>query len=277
MEIIIVSFLNKYIVFNPLIKKRLKSFFRQFKKKVHLENYNVCPICNFEGRFLKLPEAFLDNYKIHGLAYPLSDFETLNIENYNCKNCGASDRDRLIALYFKKQFKSKDNFNVSLLDFAPSSSLFRFISEFNFKYRSADLYMENVDDKIDIQEMNIYEDATFDIFICSHILEHIDDDIKAMQELFRITKKNGIGVCLVPIPLSLNKSMEDKKYLSSEHLRWKYFGQDDHVRMYSKIDFIKRLSNVGFNVTPLGVEYFGKNTFEKHGISIKSVLYIVKK
>lgn len=264
-------------MFKLLKKRKLTSFFHHFMEKINLKTYSVCPICDFKGGFSKLPEAFLMSYRIHGLVYSLSDFETLNIENYSCKNCGASDRDRLIALYLKKQFEFKNNFNVSLLDLAPSSSLYRIISNFKFNYRSADLYMKNVDDKIDIQEMSIYKDATFDVFICSHILEHVDDDIKAIQELYRITKKNGIGICLVPIPLSLNKTVDDKKYLFSEHLRWKYFGQDDHVRMYSKNDFIQKLSNVGFNVSQLGVEYFGKKNFANHGIDLKSVLYVVKK
>ena len=102
-------------------------------------------------------------------------------------------------------------------------------------------------------------------------------DLKAMKELYRITKKKGIGICLVPIMLSLKNSNENKKYLHSEHLRWKYFGQDDHVRMYSKNDFIQRLSVAGFKVNEYGSDYFGDDTFTRNAIDFKSVLYVVEK
>lgn len=253
--------------------KRLNSFLRRLNKAPKL----ICPICDFKGEFLSLPNDFLENYRRYGLVYSLSDFETLNIKNYSCSNCGASDRDRLIALFFMKQFKANNNENLSLLDFAPSSSLYKLLSNFNFNYKSADLYMEHVDDKVDIREMQLYKDSSFDVFICSHILEHIDDDIKAMKELYRITKNGGMGLCLVPIPLSLDVSVEDEKYLNSIAERWKYFGQDDHVRMYSKNDFVNRLSKVGFKVEQLGYNYFGQEVFKKHGIDLKSILYLVRK
>ena len=144
-------------------------------------------------------------------------------------------------------------------------------------YRSADLFQDNVDDKVDITDMNIYDDESFDIFICSHILEHVEDDIEAMKELFRITKPNGVGLCLVPIMLSLQSSVENEEYLKSEKLRWKYFGQGDHVRMYSKNDFVYRLQSVGFTVEQCGLDYFGKDIFESSGLDEKSILYVVKK
>ena len=259
------------------MKKKIKKGLNALKKVFTHRGNNICPICNSKGPFLTISDGFLQNYKTYDLDYDLSDFETLNIKNYCCKNCGATDRDRLMALYFKKEFKHENCKNKSLLDFAPSKPLLKLLSNFNFMYRSADLYMDNVDDCVDIRDMSLYKDSSFDVFICSHILEHIDKDLKAMQELYRITKVGGVGLCLVPIPLSLDKSIENKEYLKSVAMRWKYFGQDDHVRMYSKNDFVKRLSSVGFSVNQLGIDYFGMKTFEKHGIDYKSVLYIVKK
>lgn len=240
------------------------------------KNLKFCPICATNVEYSKLPNFYIEKFKEHDFVYSLFNFETLNLENYSCNNCGASDRDRLVALYLKNHFDLNHN-EIKLLDFAPSGSLFQFLNKFNLSYRSADLYMDNVDDKVDIRDMTIYQDNTFDIFICSHVLEHIDDDITAMEELYRITKKGGFGICLVPIMLDLENSVEDKIYLDNEHLRWKYFGQDDHVRMYSKTDFVSRLENTGFRVCEYGLNYFGKEIFSNTGIDYKSVLYVVKK
>ena len=202
-------------------------------------------------------------------------FETLNLKHYHCANCSATDRDRLIALYLNRILNSQKT-STKLLDFAPSKPLQKFIKNFNIQYRSADLYMEGVDDKVDITSMKIYDDKSFDIFICSHVLEHIEKDRIAMKELNRILKPNGVGLILVPILLNVDKSIENKSYLKSEHLRWKYFGQNDHVRLYSKNDFVYRLQESGFNVEQLGVEYFSKEVFQRNAIDLKSVLYIVK-
>jgi predicted SAM-dependent methyltransferase len=144
------------------------------------------------------------------------------------------------------------------------------------EYRSADLFMEDVDDKIDITNMNVYPDESFDSFVCSHVLEHVDDDLKAMRELRRILKQDGWGIAMVPINLALEENYEDAS-ITSESGRWKHFGQNDHVRMYSKPGFIGRLNEAGFKVEQYGVDFFGLETFEKHGVHPRSVLYVVKK
>jgi ubiquinone/menaquinone biosynthesis C-methylase UbiE len=87
------------------------------------------------------------------------------------------------------------------------------------------------------------------LVICSHVLEHVPDDIQALSEIYRVLKKGGVAILMAPINLGLEKSFEaekDKHYTVSE--RWKYFGQDDHERLYSKNDFIQRIKSVGFNL-----------------------------
>jgi hypothetical protein len=81
---------------------------------------------------------------------------------------------------------------------------------------------------------------------------------------------------MVPINLQLETTMEDPSCVD-EGLRWKYFFQNDHVRMYSKKDFISRLSAAGFTVQQLGIDYFTKEVFEKNAICPTSVLYVVAK
>ena len=183
-------------------------------------------------------------------------------------------------MFLSKKFEEMKNANCSdmkFLDFAPSAGLQQLIKKYDFiKYRSADLYMDGVDDKVDIVDMKIYNDNQFDALLCSHVLEHIQNDVKAMSELYRILKPEGWGIIVVPINLGLEKDFEDEKYTSEED-RWKYFGQNDHVRAYSKKGFVSKLESVGFIVQQLGIDYFGMAEFERCGIHPRSVLYIVSK
>ena len=235
-----------------------------------------CPLCRTKlAYFQPLPLHFLKELNENGHIYSIFQAEMLNLENYMCPVCSASDRDRLYALYFERV---KENINSKkLLDFAPSQTLQKFLKKhFQIEYRSADLFMPDVDDKVDITDMRQYTDESFDIFICSHVLEHVSDDRKAMRELYRILKRGGWGIAAVPINLGLNEVHEDAN-VTSEAERWKYFGQEDHLRMYSKHGFVERLQEAGFEVEQLGINYFGEEVFTKFGIQSRSVLYIVHK
>lgn len=202
--------------------------------------------------------------------------ETMNIGHYMCSKCLAFDRERLYALYLQNYLSGK-NGKIRLLDIAPGKALSTFLkTNPKILYRSMDLTMNEADDKADITNMDIYEEATYDFFICSHVLEHIPDDIKAMEELYRILKPGGRGIAMVPINLQLKETIEDPNCTDAA-LRWKYFFQDDHVRMYAKEDFISRLQSVGFEVEQLGKNYFGEEVFKRYAIYPTSVLYIVNK
>lgn len=133
--------------------------------------------------------------------------------------------------------------------------------------------MEDVDFKVDITQMGEIPSNRYDMFICSHVLEHVDDDRKAISELFRVLKPGGQGILMVPIVLKLDEIDEDPT-ITDEAIRWRRFGQFDHVRLYSKAGFMQRIQEAGFTLQTHGVEYFGEDTFRECGISLKSVLYI---
>lgn len=234
-----------------------------------------CPVCNQPAYMLPLPTMYFAKLQEHRCIHNIFLAETINLEHYSCANCGASDRDRLYAL-FLENFLTKPK-NVALLDIAPADQLARFVKKFaNVQYRSSDLYMPGVDDVQDITNMHLYAQGQFDFFICSHVLEHIPDDLKAMAELYRVLKKGGKGIVMVPINLGLEKTLEDPT-ITDIATRWKLFGQDDHVRMYSKKDFIHRLTEAGFTVELLDKDYFGETIFQQAAIFSGSVLYIVTK
>ena len=116
-------------------------------------------------------------------------------------------------------------------------------------YLTADLYDSNAMVKMDITDIH-YSDESFDIIICSHVLEHVEDDKKALKELFRVLKKNGWAIILVPI--TSDKTFEDLT-IKTEEDRLKVFGQKDHVRRYGP-DYIERLYEAGFFVKITKVE-----------------------
>lgn len=212
--------------------------------------------------------------KESGSLFSIDDFETLNYKEYSCPYCQSTDRERLYQLYLQTHL-DKNNL-YKLLDIAPSTGLSKKLKSLAcIDYRSADLYLE-ADDKVDIMNMDIYEGNKFDIFICSHVLEHVQDDKAALKELYRILKPGGLGITMVPIVLAA-KDIDEDPHLDDITERWRRFAQYDHVRLYSKEGFMCRLQDVGFSVQEIKFDYFDKKKFVVHGLSKKSVLYIVTK
>jgi predicted SAM-dependent methyltransferase len=97
--------------------------------------------------------------------------------------------------------------------------------------------------KMDVTNIQ-YSDQSFDAIYCSHVLEHVQNDRKAMREFYRVLKENGWAILLVPI--TADKTFEDPSIVDPEE-RLKAFGQRDHVRRYGP-DYVDRLREAGFNV-----------------------------
>lgn len=245
---------------------KIKGFF--IKKTI------LCPICkNSEKKYLPLSDFYKNNAENFGYVY-LGQGEMTALESYSCPICGASDRERLYSYWLKE--KLVNNKNISMIHFAPESALSKWLlNNFILKYETADLMMENVDHNVDMLKMP-FEDNSYDSFICSHILEHVDDDRLAVSELYRILKPGGWGILMAPICTAIEYTLEDKSHKSEEE-RWKYYGQNDHVRLYSHNGYIDVISSSGFKVNQLGIEHFGKKVFKQLGLKETSILYIVEK
>jgi len=139
------------------------------------------------------------------------------------------------ALLFKGQ---------KLLHVAPEACLREKIHELvGSNYLTADLLTDNVDITMDITEIQ-YPDGYFDAIYCSHVLEHVPDERKAMREVWRVLKPDGWAILLVPILAS--ETFEDNSIKTPE-ARLEAFGQEDHVRVYGP-DYIDRLVESGFLV-----------------------------
>lgn len=155
------------------------------------------------------------------------------------------ERHRLLWLYLKDK---TDFFTTQkkVLHIAPEQCfLKRFKQLKNLDYITADLYSPIADVKADICNLP-FKNNEFDVIFCNHVLEHIEDDKKAMSELYRVLKPNGFGIFQIPQDLTREKTYEDFTITSPKE-RAKHFGQYDHVRIYGK-DYFNKLRSVGFKV-----------------------------
>ena len=142
--------------------------------------------------------------------------------------------------------RSSKNTPLHVLHMAPEQCfLKRFKNCSNLIYTTADLYSPIADVKADICHLP-FDDNSFDVVFCNHVLEHIPDDKKAMQELYRVLKPNGMGIFQIPQDLTREKTFEDHS-ITNKKERTKIFGQYDHVRVYGR-DYFNKLRSVGFIV-----------------------------
>lgn len=168
------------------------------------------------------------------------------------------ERHRLLWLYLKNEtdfFKAKKK----VLHFAPEQAfLDRFKAMDNLDYTTTDIESPLADVKTDICNLPFPNDS-FDLIICNHVLEHIENDRRAMNELYRVMKRGGMGILQVPYEEDREKTYEDPS-ITSKKERKVAFGQYDHVRIYGK-DYFERLENTGFKVVQ--VDYTRKLTDEQ--------------
>ena len=148
-----------------------------------------------------------------------------------------------------KRIKLRDTESSSVLKvlhFAPEQEFYkRFKKQSNIEYTTTDLLSPLADVKADICNLP-FEDNQYDIIFCNHVLEHIPDDTKAMQELYRVLKPGGMGIFQIPQDLSRATTFSDDTIVDQKE-RAKIFGQYDHVRVYGR-DYFDKLRSIGFKV-----------------------------
>ena len=185
------------------------------------------------------------------------------------------ERHRQMWLYLQNEtifFTHK----LKVLHIAPEQEFLRKFKKMkNLEYTSADLFSPIVDVKADILDLP-FEDNTYDVIICNHVLEHIVDDRKAMSELYRVMKSGGWGIVQVPMKNSLEKTYEDFTITDPKE-RQKHFGQYDHVRWYG-MDYFDRLKSVGFDADiNFYSQKFSEADIKRFGLNKNEILPVVRK
>ena len=185
------------------------------------------------------------------------------------------ERHRLLWLYLKNE---TDLFAAphKLLHFAPEQAFYkRFKKLKNLEYTTTDLNSPLADVKADICNLP-FEDDSFDVILCNHVLEHIPNDTKAMQELYRVMKPGGWGIFQIPQDLKREKTFEDDS-ITDKKERAKIFGQYDHVRIYGR-DYFDKLRSVGFTIEE--VDYttvLPKEEVERYRLAKEEIIPLVRK
>ena len=170
------------------------------------------------------------------------------------------ERHRLMWLFLKDNttfFTATKKLKV--LHIAPEQCFLDiFRKQQNLNYITSDLESPIADVKADICDLPFKENE-FDVVFCNHVLEHISNDTKAIQELYRVLKPGGFGIFQIPQDLSKAITFEDNT-ITDRKERAKLFGQYDHVRVYGR-DYFDKLRSIGFKVDE--VDYTKKITLEK--------------
>jgi len=197
----------------------------------------TCPICGYNGVFISVGHP------------PRWDAR--------CLNCGSRERHRLLHLWIVDGGGNKLA-GKRILHFAPEKVTMRQMRG-NPLYETADLYQPGVTHRVDITHVPL-PDASYDVVMANHVLEHIDDDRQAMREMFRLLKPGGMALLTVPINPTRQETYEYSAAVSPAQ-RHAHFSAADHVRYYG-LDFADRLRSAGFavetfRVTPQEEGHYG--------------------
>lgn len=196
-------------------------------------------------------------------------------KNALCPGTLSLERHRLLWLYLKNETNLLND-NLKVLHVAPEQIFYKKFKRFNhWDYITFDINSPLADIKGDLKSMK-FRDESFDLVICNHVLEHIENDRKALKEIYRVLKKNGMSILQVPINLKRKKTFEDFK-ITSYAEREKHFGQYDHVREYG-IDYKDRIEEIGFEVEMINYsDNLSEEMIIKYGLLKNDLIPIAKK
>ena len=192
------------------------------KQILHIGSAYFCPICERTAR-----------------RFQASNIEGKYRQNARCPWCHSLERHRLVWLVMHDLVRPGQR----MLHFAPEKCIeTRLRRKVGPSYVTADLFAP-ADLRLDL--MNIEQpDSTYDLVYCSHVLEHVEDDIQAMREMRRILKPDGLAIIMVPINV---ESTWGDASITDPAERHRLFGQTDHFRLYGP-DVVDRLAAAGFGV-----------------------------
>ena len=198
----------------------------------------------------------------------------VNPDTRVCPRCGAQERHRALWLYMRER---TDLFErpLSILHWAPEYALQRSLASLpRAFYVSADLDGREAAQHIDITDVP-FKDGAFDLILCVHVLEHVADDRRALREMARVLRPDGVAMILVPIVLE-QPTLEDPSITAPAERRRAYW-QEDHVRLYGG-DFRERLGEEGLDVTvDPWVRSLEPATLERYGLFPREDIYVCRK
>lgn len=236
---------------------RLSYPFKKLAPILYKGNNVECPVCE------KSYSKFLS-------------YGTNNRDNVLCPGDLTLERHRLMWLYLKdfSSFFTADKFKV--LHIAPEQCFHKkFKQQKNLDYLTADLVSPIADMHFDLHSIPL-EDDLFDVIFCNHVMEHVDDPLQCMKELYRVLKPGGWAIMQVPQDINRTETYEDKSITSPED-REKHYWQKDHLRLFG-MDYPNWLEKAGFRTEIFDKEAkIGKDKIKRYCLMESEILYIFHK
>jgi len=236
---------------------RLSYPFKKMAPILYRGNNVTCPVC--EKSYSKF------------LSYGAN-----NRDNVLCPGDLTLERHRLMWLYLKdhSNFFTAEKLNV--LHIAPEQCFHKkFKVQKNLNYLTADLVSPIADMHFDLHKIPL-EDNRFDVVFCNHVMEHVDDPLTCMKELYRVMKPGGWAIMQVPQDINRAETFEDPSIVTPED-REKYYWQKDHLRLFG-LDYPQYLEKAGFRAEIFDKEtIIGKELITRYRLMESEILYIFHK
>jgi SAM-dependent methyltransferase len=184
-----------------------------------------------------------------------------------CPRCGSRERHRLLMHWLANDTTLLRR-ELDVLHFSPAPGEQQYYRRTRWRYRTADIVRGKQDLWLDLTALFL-EDATWDLVIVYHVLEHIEDDRAAIREIFRVLRPGGLALVQVPLEPGRTHTHEDPTIVDP-HQRRAHFGQGDHVRAYAAADLEQRLADAGFVVEVVDpLAGLGASVVARHGLSAR--------
>ena len=207
--------------FHNAIKRRSRRAVRAFRAVAAGFVPRSCPICGY-----------------HGMFTPFGHPPRIDAQ---CAKCSSLERHRMLKLLLDRSgIIAADH---SVLHFAPEWHVRGFLRDLCGRYVTADLMRDGMDLRLDIEAMDLPDDA-FDRIVCFQVLEHVDD-AKGLAEMFRVLAPGGVALLNTPVIEGWDRTYENDA-IDGKRERLLHFGQGDHVRYYGR-DIRDRISAAGFD------------------------------
>lgn len=236
--------LIKKIIGNKNYNKLI--YFKKLFQYSRRDGIFYCPCCNKRFNEWKSFRLFHWDTKFNERKFDIRSDKCI------CPICNSVPRQRIEANWFESNYilNSINNNEIHkckerILVWSGEESLLRYLRRRKLRYVTADLYYKGADYNVNIEESG-FNDKQFDLIICNHVLEHVNDVSKALTDTYRILKETGIALIMVPMDANMEKTLDMGK-LESDDDRRMIYGQSDHVRLFGK-DFVDILNNAGFHV-----------------------------
>ena len=246
--------LQRSMLLSRVKMRGLRSLPTDVKKSIFYGEVYYCPVCDSHIR------------RFESFGY---------MDKAWCPVCAAMRWQRLAWLVLQQHTNLFQGTPTRMLHMAPEIAFEPRLRQLaHLDYVTADLYEPNVMVKMDVTE-NPFPDDAFDAIFCSHVMEHIPDDKRALSEFFRVLSPDGWAIFMVPI--RMDKLTDEDLSITNPKERERRFGQHDHVRLYGK-DFEDRLNAAGFQVTLFGPkDVVDVSQPENMGLHEKEVLFYCRK